>query len=215
MNRELLEEYKLCVKRLRSLDKNIWYSAAILGIGSIAIIISIFDRIINVKSIFETILIVIVSSLAIGINLVWWRLAKRWWSIQQALLRRMEHIERQTNFRANLYIAYLDQINSSLINRIEFRTDEDERETDVNRPFLRREFIDDLNTLGNYDYHGIQPMLRYLITINILSWFLLLFLLFIIIQSDKAKIEREWLFPVTITYGWLVLWKFWEEWNSP
>ena len=116
---ELLEEFKLCVQRVQALDKNIWQTATIFGIGSLVGIITIFRAGEILRGHPES--IIIISFIGITLNLVWWRLARRWWSLQQALIRRMEFIERQLNLGGNLYIAYLDKINC----RRKIRIDDD------------------------------------------------------------------------------------------
>jgi hypothetical protein len=195
---ELLEEYKLCVTRVQALDKNIWQSATIFGIGSVAGIIIIFNtwRILAEHPAS----VIIVSFIGITLNLVWWRLAKRWWSIQQAFIRRMEIIERQINFGGNLYIAYLDKINC----RREIRIRDDFSN-------LSDEIKQELGEINNYECHGIISVLFYLMFVNIISWLSLAIIMDykFILNLDKSVI-------LSIIYSVILLfWFFFEIWNRP
>ncbi len=69
MTDQFLEEYKLCVQRIQALDKNIWQSATIFGIGSLVGIVSIFKSWEILKEHPESALII--SFIGITINLVW------------------------------------------------------------------------------------------------------------------------------------------------
>ncbi len=195
---DLLEEYKLCVQRVQALDKNIWQSATIFGIGSLAGIITIFRAGQILKDHPES--TIIISFIGITLNLVWWRFARRWWSIQQALIRRIEFIERQLNFEGTLYIAYLDKINC----RRKIRIDDD-------FSILNEEVKKNLSEINNYECHGIQPVLFFLTIINIISWLLLAIILDyeFIINLDKGLI-------LSIILGVILFfWFFFEIWNRP
>ncbi|MEK6575284.1 MAG: hypothetical protein AABZ58_13335 [Chloroflexota bacterium] len=159
---DLLEEYKLCQQKATDIADNIWKTALILGVGSVAGIITTSgtDAIPNE---LKPWLSIIVGLFAIGILLAWTRFARRWWSIEQAMFRRMEHIERQSQLRSNLYVGYLD-------NRIEFT--EKAEEATIDRPFLKQELIHDFRNLrANYERRGIRPMTQFIVEINIVAWF--------------------------------------------
>jgi hypothetical protein len=195
---ESLEEYKLCVQRVQALDKNIWQSATIFGIGSLAGIIFILKDWETLKQYPS--LVIIISFVGTALNLVWWRLVKRWWSIQQALIRRMEFIERQLNFGANLYIAYLDKINC----RRKIRIDDD-------FSLLSEEVKKGLSEIDNYECHGIQPVLLFLTIINIISWLSLTLIL------DYESIINIQIGPILSLILVVILgfWFFFEIWNRP
>ena len=196
---DLLEEYKLCVNRIQALDKNIWQSATILGIGSVAGIIVIFLTWRNFVWQYP-VSALIISFIGITLNLVWWRLSRRWWSIQQALVRRMEFIERQINFGGNLYIAYLDKINC----RRKIRTDED-------FSLIGDEVKKGLSEINNYECHGTQPVLFFLTFINIISWIALF------IMMDYKFIlglEKSVILGIIVSLI-LLFWFFFEIWNRP
>ena len=157
---DLIEEYKLCQQKASSLSDNVWRTALILGIGSFAGIVSLSDKD-AVPDDVRPWLTAIVSLFAIGVLLAWQRLARRWWSIEQVMFRRMEHIERQSQVRTNLYVGYRD-------GRVEFATNPEAGTT--NQPFLNQELITDLDGIGNYEIRGVQPMMRFIVEINIAAW---------------------------------------------
>jgi len=53
--------------------------------------------------------IFIISAVAIAAWFTWLRLTQRWLSIVNVMFIRMEHIERSSDLRANLYVRYLNQ----------------------------------------------------------------------------------------------------------
>jgi hypothetical protein len=103
---QLMEEYKTCQARATELESNIWKTATAFGVGSLTLAI-IFQGSISSFSI-EPYVICVIGVFVIANFLLWWRLALRWSSVQQVMIRRMEHIERKSEIRINLYIAYLN-----------------------------------------------------------------------------------------------------------
>jgi hypothetical protein len=195
---ELIEEYKLCVQRVQTLDRNIWQSATIFGIGSAAGIIIIFKAFAGLNQYPS--LVLMLSFVAITLNLVWWRWVRRWWSIQQALIKRMEFIEPQISFGGNLFIAYLDKINCR-------------RKSEIDMDFsgLSDEIKKELSDMNNYECHGIQPVLFFLTIINIIAWLSLAIILDFefILHIDKGLI-------LTFIVGLvLFFWFFFEIWDRP
>jgi hypothetical protein len=191
-NKELLEEYKLCVKRVQALDKNIWQTATLFGIGNIVGFISAY-HIAKSDYKFMTLLVVV----AIGISLVWWRLARRWWSIQNALLNRMEQIEREKTIklRSNLYIKWLDH-EYLCMDKLEFT--EDESSSSPGKPFYPKSLRE---KIGNYEHRGIQPLLKFLKNIIICGWIFLIIIIYLnfdLVQVFKNIIDKKLLEIITV-----------------
>ena len=193
----LLEEYKLNVDRIQALDKNIWQSATIFGIGSLVGIFAVFGYGELLKS--YSISAIIIGFIGITFNLVWWRLSRRWWSIQRAIIKRMEFIENNLDLGANTYIAYLDQINCDL------------KPKDFNERIITNEVKNELSDLTNYECSGIQSVLKFLISTISISWFLIL----IILYYESIKSLRPDIILGFVLFIGLFLWFFFEIWNRP
>jgi hypothetical protein len=101
----LLKEYELCQNAAQSLESPIWQSGAAVGLGSIAFFISSVDKIDKTKNCHP---IVFIGLFVILANIVWFLMARRWWSIQQANYLRMSHIEQELKIRKLQYLTYLD-----------------------------------------------------------------------------------------------------------
>jgi hypothetical protein len=158
---DLMEEYKVCQQKASSLGDSIWKTAVIFGVGSVAGIVAL-SRDSSVPDELRPWLLVVLSLFAVGILLTWRRLAHRWWSIEQAMFRRMEHIERESLLRANLYVGHLDE-------RVDFT--ENSEEGTYSKPFLEHNLLTDFDDLRrNYENRGIRPMMRFVIEINIAAW---------------------------------------------
>ncbi len=169
----LLEEYKLCQEKAKSLENNIWQTAVILGVGSVAgIAVAIGDF--RTYSALKPLISLIIGLLAIGFLIAWITFANRWWSIQQAVLLRMRHIERQTNFRMNLYVQYLDDLHSERNENEQepFQFEQDSMKESVEKPFLHARFVRELEGL-KYHHRGIVPMTKFAMIISIAAWMLL------------------------------------------
>jgi len=179
LSTDLLEEYNVCQEKAASLTDNIWKTALILGVGSIAGIVNLSGKS-TISDDLRPWLSPVVSLFAVGILVVWWRLARRWWSIGHAMFRRMEHIERQSQLRTNLYVRYLNQLADKMPDcqeeeLVKFATKDEEATLD--QPFLDKKLIEDLYRLSrNYEHRGIQPMMEFVIKINIAAWVAFFFL---------------------------------------
>ena len=135
----------------------------------------------------------------ITFDLIWWRFIRRWWSIQQAIIRRMEFIESSLDLGANTYIAYLDQINCDL------------KPKDFNERVMTEEVKTELSQLANYECRGIQPILKFLALIISISWLLVLVILY---YQAIILIKPDIILGLVLFIG-LFLWFFFEIWDSP
>jgi hypothetical protein len=107
----------------------------------------------------------IVALFAIGLLLSWRRMARRLWAVEHIMLRRMEHIEKMSSLRANLYVAHLDG-RAGLRASTEGGT--------FAHPALDGELLADLEALSKYHYRqGIRAMADFIIEINIAAWIVL------------------------------------------
>jgi len=177
---ESLEEYKLCQQKIKDLEDNIWKTAGLSSIGSISGIV-----ILNNLSISQAI---IISLFVIGVLLTWRRFVFRWLSIQQVLIRRMEKIEKGSQLRANLYIKLCDQI---VRNAKKSMGEKEKQKFKVLKRLIDEDIREEFETFHSrwYQWRGIQPMIQFLICINIAIW--LLFALSKSIQPLLIFIETK------------------------
>jgi hypothetical protein len=101
----LQNEYSACQASIHGLEANVWQSAALFGLASITSLALVAS---SDTSVFVAIVTGTISSFG---TFVWWRLADRWWSILDANLERMRHIEEDLKVRGRShYIAFLDAL---------------------------------------------------------------------------------------------------------
>jgi len=100
-----MNEYKVCQSSVESLDASVWQSAAIIGlvsIGTFALIAA------NEPRISAVVIVGIFSTLG---SFAWWQLAIRWWSVRDAKILRMRHIEQELDAPGQShYIDYMDDL---------------------------------------------------------------------------------------------------------
>jgi hypothetical protein len=212
-----LEEYKLCQEKANSLGDNLWKTASIFGIGSIVGIISLSNK----KSVlfeFNPWLSIILGLFAVSALLTWYRFASRWLSIQEVVLRRMEHIERESQLRTNLYVGYLDAKNVSDVGstadnpepRVQFEADE--TIASVSKPFLQSALIRDLEGI-KYNYRGIKPMINFFVICNIAVWVVFIIFKFSSIFSSLEAYICQSIITILFTIGFFILLLYqWRKW---
>ena len=100
---QIKQEYDICLSRSQQLESNIWISSSLMGIGStLPIIIALFSDKIGVFS------FCIIGLMVISINLIWFFISRRWWTLQHIVFLRMRHLEQKLNYKINSYIAHFD-----------------------------------------------------------------------------------------------------------
>lgn len=104
-NQELMKEYELCQQGVQALEATIWQSGSLVGIGSVG-------GILLVAGLDDAQLAVIPAGIMVVFgNFLWWRLAKRWWSVQHARITRMRLIEQQLKRAGQAsYVQYLNDL---------------------------------------------------------------------------------------------------------
>jgi len=152
---ELLEEYKIASQKEMNLERNIWESAGVVGIGSIASIV-INASMPDVFSVF------LLGAFSVSLVWIWWFMAKRWWDIQHVILLRKQHIEDATNMKLETYINFCDKkLQEPAIRRLPKESIDD----------LQKEIIEKGN--GKFSKRGIQKSMRCFPTIVTAIWILL------------------------------------------
>lgn len=101
----LLNEYSSCQSSVESLDASVWQSAGIIGlvtIGTFALVAA------NSPPVYSAIIVGFFSTVGV---FVWWRMAIRWWSVRDAKIERMRHIEEDLGVPGQShYIEYMDRL---------------------------------------------------------------------------------------------------------
>lgn len=175
----LVQEYKLAQSKAEHLERNVYYSATVFGIGSAAALAAL---VLSGAGVLQTLegtsafVVFGVSLLIITTWLTWLRLSLRWLSIANVMFIRMEHIERQTGLRVNLYVRHVNKENS-LTHRKHEGSVEWTHEEDANsweNPFLPESAKDNLVELTEtYEHRSQISMLKFLAWTNIGAWSLL------------------------------------------
>jgi len=185
---DLLEEYKICQEKAEHLERNVYTSATIFGGGSAAAIVVLLNLlgkdaswILTLPQPVLLISIFIIAAVAIATWLTWLRLTHRWLSIVNVMFIRMEHIERQSDLRANLYVRYLNHYwgrDKELREVAKMTFTKKKEEANLSKPFLDEYMQKNLKELTTkfYERRSQVSMLTFLAIINISAW-LFIFLL--------------------------------------
>ena len=176
----LIEEYKICREDAAKLESNIWKTSTILGLSSAA---GLFLKITSRPQFDGNFDILLgISALIITASIVWWRLSRRWWSIQKIKYIRMNDLETKLNFRQNSLIGLSDL---SIMSDVKY--DQDLILSRGLSKFFSSNLFhfipDDITpkpiydkSLKNYEYRGNQPAVKLLVLVNVLIWSFLVFL---------------------------------------
>jgi hypothetical protein len=111
----VLEEYKLCEEKAERLDGFVWQTASILGGASAAALVRIASDADEISGLE----LGLASIVGVTFALVWWRFARRWWSIQWVLYKRMEELDREYGSRMAVIVREWDD--ASQLHRLHLR----------------------------------------------------------------------------------------------
>jgi hypothetical protein len=101
----LLKEYEVCQSSIESLAANVWQTSAVIGLASVGTL-----------ALVATTNPPVLASLFVGMfsilgMMVWWRLAYRLWSVRDAKIVRMQHIEEDLAVAGQChYVAFMDEL---------------------------------------------------------------------------------------------------------
>jgi hypothetical protein len=158
---DLLDEYKVCQQKAGGVADTVWKTAIVLGVGSIVGLLAIASPD-PIPAGMSPWLTGIVALFAIGLLLSWKGMARRLWAVEHIMLRRMEHIEKMSSLRANLYLAHLD-------GRADLRASSEGGT--FAHPSLDPELLADLEALTKYHHRkGIRAMVDFVIEMNLAAW---------------------------------------------
>lgn len=174
-----LSEYRICLEQASRLESNIWQTAGLLGIGSIAGLVALAG---NSNIPFSAVLVA--GVFAINASLVWLRFVRRWGSIQSVQFERMSEIEDQLEFKQSslvsdrnreafghkLYVRkngnLLQRLLVTVFYRLRFSKDE---ESELMQLYAQKDDRD-RRQIESYEYRGNQPACKLLVVTNVLLW---------------------------------------------
>lgn len=188
----LLKEYKICIAEAARLESLIWKVSTQLGIFSGAgLLLKIVSSHLNADNFHITFAVAV---LMITLSLVWWRLSRRWWSIQHTKYKRMDEIESKLQFRHNSLVKAMGDNTMAQIKYMQHRY---QRMDDYlfYRISKRIQPIkpEDSESLKNHEHRGNQPVLRFFIYVNIAVW---VALVFISANTSADYLEASLIFAV-------------------
>lgn len=170
----LFKEHQACREDASRLESYIWKTAGLLGIASTAgLVLRTMENSFGFIHLVGT---MFVAMFAINLTLVWWRFARRWWSIQHLKFQRIDEIEKLIGFGRDVNVGERDI--EAMADRLYIQN---------SRPFLRRTwtllFFDippeyniekrESTRARTYEYRGNQPAAKILVLTNISLWLLL------------------------------------------
>jgi hypothetical protein len=142
----LLKEYELCQEDTQALETTIWQTCGAIGLaatGALTLLVT-SDKDWRV---FAT-----VGFLVVGMTLIWWGMARRWWSIQHIKFMRMRHIEAELGLYQYRYVAYADSPGS------------------LSESGLSLQQLEDIAGYKHYQRTGVQAVLAWLPWLVAAAW---------------------------------------------
>jgi len=171
----LLEEYKICMAEAARLESLSWKVSTQLGIFSGA---GLLLKIVSTYLISENFHITIaIAVLMTTLSLVWWRLSRRWWSIQHTKYKRMNEIELKIGFRQNSLVRVTGESTMAHIKYVQHKYQRMEDYLFYRIPKRIQPIKpEDSENLYIHEHRGNQPVLRFFIYVNIVVWVALVFI---------------------------------------
>lgn len=205
----LIEEYKMCREDASRLESQIWKAFTILGLSSATgLVLKLKSELTSQEHFY---MISAIAVLMVTAFLVWWRLSRRWWSIQRVKYRRMDDLEIKLGFKQNSSINFTD---TKAMSNIRYKQ---KFECDIKKffPFIisfiwydipksiESKLSSDKN-LENYEHRGNQPALKLFVLINIFLWILVVF-------AKAVQLSLFWKTAgISIAY-FLFIFLFWRK----
>lgn len=159
---ELLKEYEFCQSAALSLEETIWQTSAIMGIGIIGTFLFIGTRSAIDQPPWQV--AAISGAFSFAVSLIWWFVARRWWSIQHAMFMRMRHIEENLGLHAHRYIKYLDDPSTIPTSDLAEKQFDELKRRSVQKGVLR--------FYHEHQRSGVQSVLKLFPICVLIAWFL-------------------------------------------
>ena len=86
----LWKEYESCQRAAQNVESAIWQTGAVMSLGSVgAFVVMASHPLSDQPPLFCA---AIACIFIIVVSIIWWLMARRWWSVQHAMFCRMRHI---------------------------------------------------------------------------------------------------------------------------
>ena len=162
LNTDLLsKEYEWCQDAKQKLETTIWQTSATIGTGLIGVFALTAGRDVSQET------ACIIGAFTFAVSIIWWFMARRWWSIQQANIIRMQHIESKLGIYRERYVDYLDNPNHLSKSGLP-----PEQVTELRNRAKEKQYV----LLPVHQRGGIQELLLLFFVLNALAWVLYILL---------------------------------------
>jgi hypothetical protein len=104
----LLKEYGFCQEASHNSESKIWQTSSIIGLGLIGTFILVITRLPFKHD--NWVISALLGLFSVIVGYIWWKIARRWWSVQHAMFVRMRHIEQELDMYIVRYVDYLDEL---------------------------------------------------------------------------------------------------------
>jgi hypothetical protein len=184
----LVDVYRIYNDQVSRLESYIWQTATLLGIGSAVGLVSLADKYENTT--IYLVKVTMAAVFAINASFVWWRFAKRWWSIQHLKFERMDEIERridrQMQFQQSILVSERDKEAIGHKRHLHEQGSWYERIWSLCFSIPREVQAAQSHRVRNYEYRGNQPVGRLLLVTNVLLWSL--FIIYTAVQVSQLPL---------------------------
>ncbi len=159
----LWREYESCQRAAQHVESAIWQTGAVMSLGSVGAFVVIANHPLDAQ---PPLFVAAVTGLfIIVVSVIWWLMARRWWSVQHAMFWRMRHIAEKLEIHGLIYIDYLDKPESYLRNPNQLPKGLSEKEqADLKKRTEGCVFC------RSHQHYGVQKCLKWFLVINILLW---------------------------------------------
>jgi hypothetical protein len=169
---KLLDLYRIYDEQTSRLESHIWQTATLLGIGSAVGLVALAGKYSNTCPYLGA--VVVAAIFAINVSFVWWRFARRWWSIQHLKFERMDEIEKHIIDRMGLKQgALVSERDLEAMQHIKHWREKGswlQRIKSLRFSLPRDIKAAESSHVQNYEHRGIQPATSLLLATNVLLW---------------------------------------------
>lgn len=171
----LFREYEICTREASRLEHNVWQTAILFSIGSGAGLVYFLKESIIFKGDYIKLglFVSLFAFFSIIVSLAWWRMARRWLSIQQLKYERMREIERILGLGQCSIVYERDNEKMQHIKSYHFIY---WFRYQIPKKIVSKR-CDDIAKIEDYEHRGIRPAIKLLLWSNAFLWIFLILLL--------------------------------------
>ena len=189
----MIEEYKICVSEANRVESLIWKSSSILGIFSCA---GLLIQLINNENNNEESLIIklFFSIIIITTFIAWFRLRKRWSSIQHLKYSRLNFIEKE--IKSQFGYPFLQNQMVDITDKIKRKREKiDYQSSELSKIGIKK------NSLYCYEHRGIVPIIDFFIGLNIIIWVAIAVWIIFQIENNLLKMS---IYSLLVVYSFIL-----------